>query len=572
MGGRGKNFFKSFFLFPPHSPEIMEQILNVQLEQGGLRFLLCRASLREMALVAAAHVPFPFAGWPAFSPALQAEMARLIAAERDRMGNARTRLRLCLPVDAAVFRPWSFPFRSRTKVRRAVELLRETELPFNGSGLDLRLHRAGRTGIMRHALAVGMMPGRILSLTEALSAEGLVPECLTVMPFPILEVLRSDAGGGSPLLSALGRELSGLPVLEKLFGRLLVPEQDTDTVAADCSLLLHTEERRITLALLDHGRFRHALLSEAQWPDQPDQETLSRISGRVLSETRILVDSTGLEPEQLLVSGSASLCPQAVAACAAALRLPVHTIDRLPFSLVGPDNNAVPGIAGSSWGPWLPLLGLAVSGHVRLFGRSLFPSRPLPFLEPAQPDFSPARARTEAGETARFLNSVWGKALIGIAAVGCAWLFALWGHTRYLEAQATESDKQMRRIFQQALPELKGNFNTGQMLSILTERITALNAPARGASPSGRNTLEVLRTIHALAPKELAITLSGITIDSQRCLLVGSAGAYAQVEAFRETLAAAPEFSDVRIVTASAQKQEDQVAFELECRLREQRQ
>lgn len=551
----------------------MDRILNVQLERGGLRFLLCRASLREMALVAAAHVPFPFAGWPAFSLELQAEMARRIAAERDRLGDSRTRLRLCLPVDAAVFRPWSFPFRSPAKIRRAVELLRETELPFNGSGLDLRLHWAGGTGIMRHALAVGMMPGRIHSLTEALAAEGIVPECLTAMPFPLLEVLRNGAGESATALSVLRRELSGLPVLGKLLDRLPASEQQSDVASASCSLLLHTEERSIALALLHKGRFRHAMLSEAQWPEQPEQESLSRMSGRVLSEMRILADSTGLEPERLMVSGSAPLSPQAVAACAAALRLPVQSVDRLPFSLVGLKDNAVPGIGENSWGPWLPLLGLAASGHVRLFGRSFFPSRSLPFLEPIQPDFSPAHARTEAGETRLFFKSVWGKSLLWIAAIGCAWLFALWGHTRYLEARASESDKQMRRMFQQALPEVKGAFNAGQLQSILTERIAALSSPSKGSpAAAGHSTLEILRTVHALAPRELNITLGGITIDSQRCLLVGTGGEYAQVEAFREALAAAPEFSEVRIIAASAQKQQDQIAFELECKIQERRQ
>ncbi len=427
--------------------------------------------------------------------AVAAGLASLLDALKQ-AGLRPAEVRLCLSAETALFRDWAFPFRSRAKVEQALNLLLETEFPFDPAEL---VHRVCLTGnaapstggnVGAQAISVSLRRADLDFWLEALAAADLFPGLVTVEPFPLL---------------------GGLP-----------PRQS--------GLFLHIRREYSTLALLENGILRRIRVipmpEDAVFPapEGPLQENALRaLAAHLKREADLALEGTAFVPERLYAYGEVLLSGGS-AALAEAFGLPV----------------SVPGQEQ-------PL-----AGQMARLGEN-DPDRLLALCVAAMPN--PARWRQVPSfhrppPAGRFSGAAGRLAWAGCGAfcVGAACLASLWAEGYADQQRALRHEDATRALFRKALPESRGSFNPVQMESILKTRIAGLRGTDETASFP---VLRLLQAMHAAVPPALDVRLDRLSLDPQRCGLSGTAASYDQVNALRTALSELPGVSAANILSAA---------------------
>lgn len=547
---------------------ISPSILSISLESDGARFLLSRQTARSVLVERAEYCAHAFPSRPGPAAGDFRDLALFLAEKRDAMNARSARVRIALPPDAAFFRVWEFPFRSGRKLRRAVSLLLETELPFQAEAMSLRLCPAGRNGNTRYTLAAILLRAQRDALAGALREQGIIPEMLTVQPFPLLNALplpgadapetRTGKKGGEAWLRAAARHLR-----ESLLHGHAESRENRDHEA----LCLLVQGGTVTLAQTGGGRIRNVLHSGVRWPEEPPgaEQTLG-MGKALLREAEILFSNTGSPLRKIIAAGDAEPCAVAACALSRASGLPARriTLEELPFSLAFAPNQS-PGGDAAVWPcEWAATLGLAMAGNISFFGRAVSLPASLRRISAKQPDFAPGGTASHPSGLSPAVTGNWGRIGLWLSALALAWVFALWAGAHSLKAEAELVEQRMRESFQRAVPEIQKRFSAGQMLAILKERIAAHGGQGEESAPAF-GALDMLRAVHEASSEGVQVALNSFTADRQRVLLSGTAPDFTHVERFRKALSELAEFSEARILSTSAQRQQERVNFEIDC-------
>ncbi len=410
-------------------------------------------------------------------------------------------VRLCLAADMALFRDWSFPFRSGVKARQALTLLLETEFPCEAAALGHRICLTGGAigGKGIQAVSVSLPAGLTEAWQAALAERGLYPRLITVDPFPLL---------------------LGLPRL------------------SGASLFLHLGPECSVLAALDNNVIRRVrVLESPQSPrggDCADPAALARAAVLAL-------DGLPLTPERLLICDEACR-GQGIAALGEAFELPARVLgrDTLLYGL--------PARQGENEAECLHALCLAK----------------MPLLDPRRrrlyPAFQPARAFS--GGVGFSPARRW-KLIPAAACLLCltlAFLFSVWaeGHARH--RQARELEAQTQALYRKAVPDARGPVSPTQMRSILQGRLAALRGGQRVQSDFP--VLRLLRAMHAAAPAKLAVRVDGLSLDAKHCRISGGAVDYEAVNSLRDAFAGISGVAEVNIVSAASRTGKNAVSTE----------
>lgn len=462
----------------------------------------CDPSLKSRALPRLRRAPCPDSRPESLNAALDSLLdslaetrpraANAAASATTRSGSWPEDVRLCLSADAALFRDWSFPFRSASKARQALDLLLETEFPCDAATLA---HCVCLTGFAARgkgirAVSVSLPAGLPQAWQAAFEQRGLSLRLMTVEPFPLL---------------------LGLP---RLHG---------------ASLFLQPRAGYSVLAALDDNVLRRIRVVERL--ADPQQTEARQDAAALAREAALALDGLPLSPQQLLLCGDAALGGDASAALEAAFELPVRVLGRdLPLP-------GLPARLNENEAEWLPLLCLAGMPLVKPWLRRLYPA------------FEQPRGLLGHG----FVPGPYKKlfpAAICLLCIALAFLFSVWAEGNARHRQAREVEAQTQTLYRKAVPGARGPASPTRMRSILEDRLAQLRADRQGQGDFP--VLRLLRAMHAAVPDKLGVRVERLSLDAKHCRISGYATDYEAVNRLREVLAGMLGVTSVNILSAAS--------------------
>jgi general secretion pathway protein L len=84
-----------------------------------------------------------------------------------------------------------------------------------------------------------------------------------------------------------------------------------------------------------------------------------------------------------------------------------------------------------------------------------------------------------------------------------------------------------------------------------------------------KRVLEILADISERVPKDLSLHVSRLVIDKESVQVKGTTDAFNNVDVIKNKLAASPRYTEVKIVSAAADKKKGAIRFEIRLQLGE---
>jgi predicted DNA-binding ribbon-helix-helix protein len=418
-------------------------------------------------------------------------------------------VRVCLHSDVVFFREWSFPFKSRKKIKQALSLALESEFPFPTSRLEHRILKAknSKNGINRRIITISMSKDRLALWENAFAFCGLSPTLLTVSPFPLL---------------------AGLP---KQDGEVLVIQLNAHSIEA-CILKNGSPERLRYIPL----NWSDVVAGEGD-PDsnvEIHHVRFDRAATIMARHVEMALAGASKGADRLLLFGDSALQGQLASSLGDILGLPV--------SVIGRD---------------LPLAGQLLRANDDGMDRLLLHSLARPGLIRPRPAIPLPSFHHEAATSMSVIlrhQPVFEISCVALLLV-LSVFFAFWAEGYAWKITALRYENKAKEIFQEAVPGIHKSYTTLQMKSILEEKISKSQ---RSDNINHKFLmLKRLRDIHAATPKEFEINIDKIILDQNSCELDGSASSYDLVDRFQKFLSEIAEVDGVNIVRAVAKKNND---------------
>ena len=161
-------------------------------------------------------------------------------------------------------------------------------------------------------------------------------------------------------------------------------------------------------------------------------------------------------------------------------------------------------------------------------------------------------------------------AAAALVAAGCIGL--LWNDYRRLESRDRALRAEMTDIYRQTFPAVTTVREPYAEMQAAMRAVQGPAAPSTSAS-AGQRVLGLLADISARIPASVALQVSRLAIDREMVLVKGSTDTFNAVQAIRNGLSASALFSEVKIVSATADKEKGeqggQIRFELQLQFKE---
>ncbi len=514
--------------------------LCIDLSDGRIGLLLLNRTGRRLA--AAGHVVEMRPPSAAPDGPTPDEMARAVADAVAREGLEFDDCVLVLDSADALYRDFVLPFSAISQLERTMAYELEEDLPLGVADLVFdftRIRLQGRSSRVC-AAAYGRRP--VVELLEALAAVGLDPSPVgpEVVALAAAVTLGRKHFPDKALLVDLGRTRTVLTFLQQgTMAAVRVLDQGEDRLLASASAStgggLSEDALRRALAFADLS---------APAPEGSEAEAVKRGMDDML---RGVARYTALFEETVEPwPGPVFFCGE-LASTRGLRELLMARMEREAFALAeSRDVRAVFGMSEAvDLGALAACLGAGLPGPPA--SRMNLRRGDLARVERRRPI---RRALTHAAVLAGLVLLCWG---------------LLAGMRLHRQAQALASYRSaMDQIFVQALPEVQGDFNRSQQVSILKNRIARLRDAATTDTGGSRSFLQDLQAIHAAVGQDLDVVIDRLSSDPRRMSTGGTVGDFRMVEGLRNALASSGRFPQVEIKGASTDKDSGRVRFEME--------
>ena len=233
------------------------------------------------------------------------------------------------------------------------------------------------------------------------------------------------------------------------------------------------------------------------------------------------------------------------------------------------------GLALSVWQPGSDIAGLALEPSVR---QQWNPAMGGPCVELAliaqQRKNKQRLLNFLRGEFApgseQYLSKRSMQAIAAGVALLAAGLFAfLWFGYQRLDSRAEDLLARMNAIYQQAFPGGAKKVDRPYLYMQSKMRELDTDEVALPLFSGNKRVLEILADISSRIPEDLTLHVSRLVIDAQSVQLKGTTDAFNNVDVIKNRLAASGKYSDVKIVSATADKKKGGVRFEIHLQLGE---
>lgn len=173
------------------------------------------------------------------------------------------------------------------------------------------------------------------------------------------------------------------------------------------------------------------------------------------------------------------------------------------------------------------------------------------------------------GDFAKKGGQLWqgknGKLAAVLAVAACvALLVFLAGEQRSLKAKSEQLRQEMTQVYRSAFPQAQVVRDPYMEMQAALRSGAGAGAPLL-FSPGRESVLSLLADISSRIPEEIALSVNRFSLDQELVLLRGETASFKDVDQIRNLLAASPLFSEVRILSSTAEKsgQESRIRFEL---------
>lgn len=329
-------------------------------------------------------------------------------------------------------------------------------------------------------------------------------------------------------------------------------------------LVVDAGSQAITMALCHRGKLvmlrrlgsrevlarpAELLADEPAAHDQAGLKTaLDGVVAAIQQSMEIFEAETGIQarPQGLALTGPLSLLPAFVEEMRTRIGLETELVDlRRLLGLQVDENN------GSAYVPALHDRALALA-LLRDHRNPGFNFRKQEFAR--RHGFFASRIRVAATATAALL-------LVG-AATG--WLYADY---RQLRAASQGLETQTLALFKETFPEV------GRIVDPLQQmraKVDELQAPDTGLAMIGQDkrVLGILADFSAHVPKELDLRVQRLAIDHESVQIKATTDTFQTVDRIKNQLAASSLFTEVAIVSATAEKEDNMIRFQMRLLLR----
>lgn len=159
-------------------------------------------------------------------------------------------------------------------------------------------------------------------------------------------------------------------------------------------------------------------------------------------------------------------------------------------------------------------------------------------------------------------------ALVACALVALGWFGSVGVEIYAKKKGLAQLNQAVEEVFRRTVPEFKGSARSSQYSSIVKTKVNELSQSVAlfGAEAKDHSTVELLRGISQVIPTDLDVTISLLTVDSERIRLSGRADGFNTVDAVKNQLAASEDFDKITITGAKAAADGKGVQFGLELR------
>lgn len=506
------------------------RILGIDLSDGTAT--LCLTERRGRSRVVAGYASFPLPQGGA------EDVAQAVADAVGREGFGDAGVILGLDSREALVRDFVFPFSGSAQVRQASVFELEQDVPLPLDTMQADVVAGQRSGGGRSALAVAVRREPLAELVEALADRGLSPSVCDLDCFSLARAVRAAERlrTGGTLILDLGESRTLIAGCEngsvRFAGTL---SEGVGALIAELGNEVGGDEARRAVALADLTR---------DTDGSAVRDAIRTFLFRMCAAAERMVSARGWEPERVVLVGETAQLPGVADSVAENLGLPAFLLAADPAVREALGREDLPESAGlvRAWGLTLGADSLTARHGANFLNGSL----------------------AAAGGTGRFLRpSLYAAAvllLLGLS-FGASVMAEAWKDRQEMD-RMTEA---AAAVFHETLPDVRKGLSRMQNLSILRSRIAQLRGDmaGEGGQPSVR-ALAVLNEVSGRVPEDVDVMLETLNVEQKRVRLTGNAGAYADVEAARNALAASRLFSGARILGASAQKKGGRVRFELQ--------
>ena len=409
-------------------------------------------------------------------------------------------IRLSLIPSATLFREWTFPFRSRSKIKQSLTLLLGAEFPFGAGILEHRTYYAQNlpTAKNTQVITVSCAAASIQEWVDALAQIDWHPSLITFDPFPMLY---------------------GIPK------------------SLEIQLVLHVQAKHTTVSLLENGCLRRIRYIEQGIENTKESDVANQdrpAMQSLLRDIAVVLDGIALKPTQLVLFGDCFLKTATHTALAEALDLPAVVL--------GQD---------MAYGGKTVQTGEHSTARIVAISLAQMPAW-VWRLQSRCPSFH-RQYHVQSPLLARYQKYI--APLCAVTLVVLCYLFSVWAQGSALHEQAQHYEAQTQAIFREAAPNARRAISMRQMRSILAEKMQS--SQDAYDERTAYFILKALNNMHTVIPSSVQVRINRISFDRTRCQISGVAGSYEQVESIRQELTKITNIEEVQIIRATAQAGDD---------------
>jgi len=455
--------------------------------------------------------------------------------------------RLSLPEAAVMLLNRQFPFSSRKKISQALGFELQQSLPFSPENIitDTLLGRPSQQG--RPVLAASIPEAYIAALLSLLHDADINPAQLTLSTISTAQVVAAYCNESPTLfIHADVRHTQLIQITEKAVSAAIqlpfglknnTGETYQPPAKADAAQTMPPSPVVTSVPCPSAD----AITADNTNSDERTQRQLRQFARRLSISAQSLPETA----VQIILCGSMTKIPACEAIFTQETGIPAITVQRHNAAA-----SLLPSANVEQWAPYLPAFALLPERTSILKKEKLLSFRKGNYA------FSKEYSLKD--------TAVCITGMAAIVMLSAALLFFAQGYQQSRQAEILNS--RMLTAVKHALPEVHGSFGHIQYTSILKSRLAQLRGQKNPYAAPQTSILDMLLALHKSTPQHLDVQLENITCSEKAAGISGTADSYATVEKLRTHLANDAHFTAATIQSATSQKEQRRVWFELELR------
>ena len=471
-------------------------------------------------------------------------LAKDLAATIDRHDLWSDQYSISLTTRTAILRNWDFPFSTPKQIAQALEFELIQEIPFTSEEVITDLQFGVKTPQGRKAVSATIHKDFLSTIVQELQTDGIDPQYITINAFSLAKIAAEICSKAPTLLINIDAQSTQLVYLEN----------NVPCAASQFPYGMQNIKQALQLQLsatpdaIERFLFFSdiATIDDTVSPDEKRfKEALTLQLQRLAKQILLSANADMASADFLLICGDLARLQGIEKFFTEELGLPATAIHKHPNAsrLFYIEDK-------TDWLECLPALALAPAKNANFQQQKIINFR--------KDEFAFSKTRDSLVQITTYATTL---ACILMIALSIS-LFAQ-GHQN--ELRAADLNTHLKNTLQKALPTVNKSFGTIQYTSILKSRIAQLHGKSNATGNKAEiDSLDLLLVLHKNTPKSLDIAMESIRITEKNIGLVGTSNSYNTLEKLRSQLAKNSYFNTVTIRSATNQKKQKRIRFELE--------